>query len=1017
MKGHSFGWLILLFLIQRFPCETHPKNPFKLLDSNLTATEGSCIEIKCQVIESVTDDQAPWFWMKDAVWINGSFSATTIFSSSKSKHPVNAHFAKRVKYVGSPSISWKNPPSQWCSILIHDLNKTDTGNYSFRYVGTSQNDIWTTQPFMNLTVTENPCLLTFEEPKNVTENGNVTLTCSTSSSCTSGLKIESPLASLSQSKSENPKKTTLSFKVTWEDDGRMFSCQTENNTDPCLIRNISLTVGYAPKDMSANISSNIVKEGESVSFTCSAKGQPEPTFTWIKDGQALPSQANWTISKMNESDSGLYTCKAENKHGGEKSVVTVEVIYAPDVDIVISQEPERSPKTIIQGDKVTFTCSVKRSNPEPHSFTWHKDGNPLKSKNITVVKNIQPEDSGNYTCRAENKVGSGSKTLQLTVEYKPRKTNISIHHTSVKINTAAKFTCVTDANPAPSSYSWFHYKQTDLSQKKMLMVFKETLELETVQRADEGCYICNASNTIDTGDTSKPVCIDVLFPPNNTNLSMTKLVTEGELVEVNCAAESFPPPSFTLTKYSTSNSKTPEWSLTLDKSSYKFKANSTDAGFYTCNASNSEESQESSKKQLVVKYRPKEVKVKAHPDLTVKENESLKLDCSANSYPPVNSVTWIKMIDGTRETIIDTQTPFIVNSASVSDSGKYHCIVQNEIGTGESEQVEVKVKHGPKFTKIEKVKEVQHDDVTIVTLRCITQCYPEVEQYSWYQRRDKKESKEVANNTQTISVSSDQPGEYYCVAKNEIGERSSEPIKLFDDTVMKIVKAFSLCLIFLILCILIFLYRRRRNNLIQQRTTNVWSWCSFLGSWNGVSRSSGNQSGLAEPFRSRDDLLPDQSCQPNAQRPQRHPDSTTASKVNTVYSAVNLPKSKQAASAQNPIKGHGGNMGNDSLNYASVFFVNRKNDPEEDAEYSVVSKPKKSKVTEQEGQEDYENIGEELPPKPPYNFDSDTDTSEDEVEVNYAHVNFKPKSGHQRAKKDSSSSSSEDETQYSQVKI
>lgn len=93
---------------------------------------------------------------------------------------------------------------------------------------------------------------------------------------------------------------------------------------------------------------------------------------------------------------------------------------------------------------------------------------------------------------------------------KPRKTNISIHHTSVKINTAAKFTCLTDANPAPSSYSWFHYKQTDLSQKKMFMIFKETLELETVQRANEGCYICNASNTIDTGDTSKPVCIEVL---------------------------------------------------------------------------------------------------------------------------------------------------------------------------------------------------------------------------------------------------------------------------------------------------------------------------------------------------------------------------------------------------------------------------------------------------------------------------------------------------------------------------
>lgn len=97
---------------------------------------------------------------------------------------------------------------------------------------------------------------------------------------------------------------------------------------------------------------------------------------------------------------------------------------------MISQEPERSPKTIIQGDKVTFTCSVKRSNPQPDSFTWLKDGNPFKSKNITVVENIQPEDSGDYTCRAENKVGSGSKTLQLTVECK---FYTSVFHMSINI--------------------------------------------------------------------------------------------------------------------------------------------------------------------------------------------------------------------------------------------------------------------------------------------------------------------------------------------------------------------------------------------------------------------------------------------------------------------------------------------------------------------------------------------------------------------------------------------------------
>lgn len=86
------------------------------------------------------------------------------------------------------------------------------------------------------------------------------------------------------------------------------------------------------------------------------------------------------------------------------------------------------------------------------------------------------------------------------------------------------------------------------------------------------------------------------------------------------------------------------------------------------------------------------MKIKAHPDLTVKENESLTLDCSANSYPSVSFFTWMKMIDGTKETTISTGTQFIVNSASVSDSGKYHCTAKNEIGTGKSEQVEVKVK-------------------------------------------------------------------------------------------------------------------------------------------------------------------------------------------------------------------------------------------------------------------------------------------------------------------------------------
>uniref|UniRef100_A0A3Q0QT50 Ig-like domain-containing protein n=1 Tax=Amphilophus citrinellus TaxID=61819 RepID=A0A3Q0QT50_AMPCI len=84
--------------------------------------------------------------------------------------------------------------------------------------------------------------------------------------------------------------------------------------------------------------------------------------------------------------------------------------------------------------------------------------------------------------------------------------------------------------------------------------------------------------------------------------------------------------------------------------------------------------------------------VEARPGLVIKENESLTLDCSAKSYPSVNSIIWMKATDGPNKSTIGTQMNFTVKSASVSDSGWYSCTATNKIGTGNSEQVEVKVK-------------------------------------------------------------------------------------------------------------------------------------------------------------------------------------------------------------------------------------------------------------------------------------------------------------------------------------
>lgn len=119
---------------------------FKLEDRPLTATEGSCAEIKCHVLEYVNIRDSNWFWMKDAIWDDEKkdFNSTIIYSSNNLLYPVSPAFATRVKYVGSASTTWTTPSSSpSCSILICNLEKGDNGEYRFRSKGKL---VWASNP-------------------------------------------------------------------------------------------------------------------------------------------------------------------------------------------------------------------------------------------------------------------------------------------------------------------------------------------------------------------------------------------------------------------------------------------------------------------------------------------------------------------------------------------------------------------------------------------------------------------------------------------------------------------------------------------------------------------------------------------------------------------------------------------------------------------------------------------------------------------------------------------------------
>ncbi|CAL8401705.1 unnamed protein product [Gadus morhua 'NCC'] len=81
---------------------------------------------------------------------------------------------------------------------------------------------------------------------------------------------------------------------------------------------IDITVKYGPKHISVLSSpSGGIKEGSSVTLSCSSDANPAAEYTWFKNNQPLlwgPSQPH-TFHSVRPEDRGTYRCHAENKYG------------------------------------------------------------------------------------------------------------------------------------------------------------------------------------------------------------------------------------------------------------------------------------------------------------------------------------------------------------------------------------------------------------------------------------------------------------------------------------------------------------------------------------------------------------------------------------------------------------------------------------------------------------------------------------------------------------------------------
>ena len=65
-------------------------------------------------------------------------------------------------------------------------------------------------------------------------------------------------------------------------------------------------------------------QGEQVVLNCQSDGGPQLEYSWIFSGNEISSTQSLTISNVNDSNEGTYTCNVTNIAGSNSGTITVD---------------------------------------------------------------------------------------------------------------------------------------------------------------------------------------------------------------------------------------------------------------------------------------------------------------------------------------------------------------------------------------------------------------------------------------------------------------------------------------------------------------------------------------------------------------------------------------------------------------------------------------------------------------------------------------------------------------------
>ncbi|KAK6300880.1 hypothetical protein J4Q44_G00289780 [Coregonus suidteri] len=120
---------------------------------------------------------------------------------------------------------------------------------------------------------------------------------------------------------------------------------------------------------------------------------------------------------------------------------------------------------------------------------------------------------------------------------------------------------------------------------------------------------------------------------------------------------------------------------------------------------------------------------------------------------------------------VELSCSYTYPSVSSEDAGRYSCAVEGHEVLHSPEET-LTVRYGPKNTSVSVSPSGEIVEGSSVTLTCSSDANPPVDKYTWY-KKNVTSPKASGQSYSITNISSEDSGEYYCEAENEIASSNS----------------------------------------------------------------------------------------------------------------------------------------------------------------------------------------------------------------------------------------------------